>query len=421
MLDRTIAPPFQRTTAFELISPQKENLRGGSVAYFILGGTQDVSKIEVLFPAGRWVEKMWGSAYFTANLLSKGTHKQNSFAIAQQLDRYGAHLEISPGLDIVSISLYILNKNFERSLSLFIELLTESILPQEEFDLLKSIYLQNLKVNQEKTSFQASKLVRKNLFGESHPYGKELEEKEVIELTRDALSDHYTQFFKAATILVSGKISQAHRQLISNTFGVFGNHAIIPPENFANVGTLATSREIKAKDGSVQSSIRMAKRSIGKSHHDYADALLLNHILGGYFGSRLMKNIREEKGLSYGISSSLHALKNDSYLVIGADVNQENLELTFDEIRKELNRLRTEAVSDEELNTARNHFIGSLQLEITTSFAHADKIKNIILFNLSPGHYQNMIQRVVSITAEDLILVANKYFAEDSFIEIAVG
>jgi predicted Zn-dependent peptidase len=420
MLDRTIAPPFQRSTAFELISPQKETLRGGAVAYFILGGTQDVSKIEVLFPAGRWVEKMWGSAYFTANLLSKGTHKQNSFAIAQQLDRYGAHLEISPGLDIVSISLYILNKNFERSVSLFIELLTESILPQEELDLLKSIYLQNLKVNQEKTSFQASKLVRKNLFGESHPYGKELEEKEVIELTRDAMSDHYTRFFKDATILVSGKVSEAHRQLISSAFGVFGNHAIHPVK-VGNVEPLVTSREIKSKEGSVQSSIRMAKRSIGKSHPDYADALLLNHILGGYFGSRLMKNIREEKGLSYGISSSLHALKNDSYLVIGADVNQENLELTFDEIRKELNRLRTEFVSEEELNTARNHFIGGLQLEITTSFAHADKIKNIILFNLSPGHYQNMIQRVISITAEDLKLVANKYFGEDSFVEIAVG
>lgn len=420
MLDRTIAPPFQRSTAFELISPQKELLRGGAVAYFILGGTQEVSKIEVLFPAGRWVEKMWGSAYFTANLLSKGTHKQTSFEIAQQLDRYGAHLEISPGLDVVSVSLYILNKNFEQSLNLFIELLVESILPQEELDLLKSIYLQNLKVNQEKTSFQASKLVRKKLFGESHPYGKELEEKEVIDLTHDALLNHYTQFFKTATVLVSGKVSETHRHLLSDAFGIFGNHAI-HSVTVANAGTTVTSREIKSKEGSVQSSIRMAKRSIGKAHPDYFDALFLNHILGGYFGSRLMKNIREEKGLSYGISSSLHALKNDSYLVIGADVNQENLELTFDEIRKELNRLRTEVVSAEELNTARNHFIGGLQLEITTSFAHADKIKNIILFSLSPNYYQAMIHRIISITPEDLTLAANKYFTENSFVEIAVG
>jgi zinc protease len=420
MLDRTIAPPFQRSTDFELISPDKEILRSGAATYFILGGTQDVSKIEVIFPAGRWTEKRWGAAYFSANLLSKGTHRQPSFAIAEQLDRYGAHLEISPALDVVSISLYILNKNFERSLNLFVELLTESILPQEEFDLLKSIYIQNLKVNQEKTSFQASKLIRKNLFGESHPYGKELEEKDVIDLTREALSNHYTQFFKAATIFVSGKVSEKNRQLVSNSFGTFQHH-LIRPVDVANNGTVAKFREIKAKEGSVQSSIRMAKRSIGKTHSDYVDALFLNHILGGYFGSRLMKNIREEKGLSYGISSSLHALKNDSYLVIGADVNQENLELTFDEIRKELQRLRTEPVTEDELNTARNHFIGSLQLEITTSFAHADKIKNIILFNLSPDHYRNMINRIISMSAEDLTRIADKYFVEDSFVEIAVG
>lgn len=134
-----------------------------------------------------------------------------------------------------------------------------------------------------------------------------------------------------------------------------------------------------------------------------------------------MKNIREDKGLSYGISSSLHALKNDSYLVIGADVNRENLELTFTEIAKELKKLRSETVDKQELDIARNHFIGSLQLEITTSFAHADKIKNIILFNLPSQYYQNMIARVDSITAEDLVRIADQHFAEESFFEIAVG
>jgi predicted Zn-dependent peptidase len=117
----------------------------------------------------------------------------------------------------------------------------------------------------------------------------------------------------------------------------------------------------------------------------------------------------------------LHALKNDSYLVIGADVNSENVSVAFDEIGKELKRLRTEKVDEEELTIARNHFIGSLQLEITTSFAHADKIKNIVLFGLSPQYYQNMISRVDVITAEDLMHTADRYFAENSFIEIAVG
>ena len=141
MLDRTLAPPFNRSTSFELIQPQKKILKGGAESYFILGGTQEVSKVEIVFAAGRWVEKTWGASYFSANLLSKGTKKKTSFEIAHLLDLYGAHLEINPGLDFVSVSLYILNKNFEPAILLFLELLNESVFPQEEFDLLKSIYL----------------------------------------------------------------------------------------------------------------------------------------------------------------------------------------------------------------------------------------------------------------------------------------
>jgi zinc protease len=419
MLDRTLAPPFKRTTSFELIQPQKKILAGGAEAYFVLGGTQNVSKVEIVFPAGRWVESVWGGAYFTSNLLSKGTKKKTSFDIANQLDQHGAHLEINPGLDFVSLSLYILNKNFEPAILIFLELLTESIFPQNELDLLKSIYLQNLKVNQEKTSFAASQLVRKNLFGEAHPYGKELDDADVMQLSRDALLEHYKRFFSKATILVSGKVSDSNQEIIAQAFAPFQHHLI--QQNDLPGNDAKSLREVIVKKGSVQSSIRMAKKSVEKAHTHYVDALFLNHILGGYFGSRLMKNIREEKGLSYGISSSLNALKHDSYLVIGADVNRENLDLTFDEIGKELKRLRTETIDEEELNLARNHFIGSLQLEITTSFAHADKIKNIVLFNLSPQFYQQMITRVDAITADDLVSIADRYFSEDSFVEVAVG
>ena len=165
----------------------------------------------------------------------------------------------------------------------------------------------------------------------------------------------------------------------------------------------------------------LEKHPLEDEHDDYAAVIFLNHIFGGYFGSRLMKNIREEKGLSYGISSSVHTMIRGNHMVIGADVNRENLELTFDEIRKELKRLRTEKIGSSELETARNHFIGSLQLEITTSFAHADKVKNILVFNLPNDYYQNLISRVDAITAEELKQVADKYFSEDSFIEIAVG
>jgi zinc protease len=420
MLDRTLAPPFNRTTDFDLLHPEKVVTTSGAEIYFVLGGSQDVSKVELIFPAGRWVEKVWGASYFSSQLLNKGTKQKGSYEIAQRFDSLGAHLEVHSALDFVSVSLYSLNKNLDAGLRLLLEMLTESIFPEKELEQLKSIYLQNLKVNREKTSFQASLLIRKNIFGETHPYGKELEEAEVNPLQQQQVAEHFNNFFKTCTILVSGKVTEANQRLIASVFAPFAFHALQKKEPTTFIAA-PSYRQVVEKEGSVQSTIRMGKRFIDRTHADYVDTVFLNHILGGYFGSRLMKNIREEKGLSYGISSSLHALKHDSYLMIGADVNRENTTLTFEEIGKELKRLRTEPIDGEELETARNHFTGSLQSEITTSFAHADKIKTILLYGLPPEHYQNMIRRIDAITADDLLRTASTYFKEDSFIEVAVG
>ena len=216
------------------------------------------------------------------------------------------------------------------------------------------------------------------------------------------------------------RLSEKHQQLIKDSFAPFSLNTLkAAPHNAAEKN--GAMRQVVTKDGSVQSSVRIGKTSVGREHEDYAAVVFLNHILGGYFGSRLMKNIREEKGLSYGISSSVHTMVRGNHLIIGADVNRENLDITFEEIRKELKRLRTEKIGSSELETARNHFIGTLQLEITTSFAHADKVKNILVFNLPNDYYQNLITRVDSITADELMNIAETYFSEESFIEIAVG
>jgi predicted Zn-dependent peptidase len=420
MLDRTLAPPFLRSTSFQLIQPKKISTAQGADIYYILGGTQEICKIELIFPAGRWFEKSAGASYFAAQLISKGTKNKSSFEIAELLDQYGAHLEINPGMDVVSVSLYILTRHLEPSLSLLLDLLTASVFPHKELEQLKSIYLQNMRVNREKTSFQASTIIRKNIFGETYPYGRELEDDAVIALPREALVDHFREFYNPSIILVSGNINDYQGQLIARALSPFSNFSSIRP-GIVPYEKTNPFRQIVEKDGSVQSSIRMGKTSVARSHRDYSAILFLNHILGGYFGSRLMKNIREEKGLSYGISSSLHTMSMNSYLMIGADVNRENLNLAFTEIRKELHRLRTERIGSTELETARNHFIGSLQLEITTSFAHADKFKNILLFNLPEDFYQKLIGRIDQIGADELLTIAEGYLNEDSFMEVAVG
>jgi zinc protease len=419
MLDRKTAPAYNQSTAFDLISPDARKLSNGIDLFFVRGGSQEVMKVELLFKAGRWVEAFPGAAYFTAHLLSKGTSKRSSFEIAQIFDLYGAHLEVNAGLDFVSVALYSLTKNLEPVLDLLLEILTDPIFPDKEITQAQSIYIQNLRVNMEKTSFLASKLYRKNLFGEWHPYGVELEESHVNALLRAQLSAHFATFFREPTIFVSGKVDVENEKLITRTFA--GYHAQKSPSRKIDFIDTEPVHVYQEKEKSVQSSIRMGRRAVMRSDPDYSSVIFTAHILGGYFGSRLMKNLREEKGLTYGVSSSVHPLKHTSYLVIGADVNKENVDLTFEEIRNELRKLRAERISPDELQTARNHFIGSLQSEITTPFAHADKLKTIYLNNLPSDYYQRMIHNILTLSPENLMETSEKYFHEAKCFEIAVG
>jgi zinc protease len=419
MLDRKSPPPFVHSTSFDLLQPERIRLPNGIETFVVAGGSQDVFKIDLVIPAGRWYEHVRGASYFSANLLSKGTTTQNSFEIAQIFDRYGAHLEVQPGLDFVMISLYGLNRFLTPVLDLLLEMITQPSFPAKEIEQHKNIFLQTLKINEEKTSFLASKAFRKKLFGDAHPYGVELEENDINALQQEQIITHFNQYYQDVTLFVSGKIDNDFKKQIERQFSQLNVSRVREATRPAFAQEAFHDRI--TKEGSVQASIRMGKRSIMRTHPDYAEVIFVSHILGGYFGSRLMKNIREEKGLTYGIYASLHPLQRDGYVLIGADVNNENIDLTLNEIRKELKRLRTEKVSSEELDTAKNHFIGSLQSEITTPFAHADKIRTIFISNLQQDFYHQMILKINSMSAEQIISVSEKHLHEDSFSHVAAG
>jgi predicted Zn-dependent peptidase len=419
MLDRKTPPPFQHTTSFTLLEPEKITLPNGLTIVFVNGGEQEVTKIEFVFKAGKWFETKPGIAYFTTHLLQKGTTTKNSYEISELIDQHGLSVEVNPGFDFSSISLYGLSKNIYQSFDLVKEILSQPTFPENELQQAKDIYVQGLRINLEKTSYLASKQLRQNLFGASHPYGKDASVEEVNALTRDSLSAFHQQRFTDFEVICSGKITRTIKDAVINLVSSFTKYGMDKPEGHTII--TGEKKQYIEKQDSVQSSIRMGKRSIGRTHDDYAALLLLNHIFGGYFGSRLMKNIREEKGLTYGIYSSLSPLKNDCFITIGADVNKENRELTVEEIKKELQALREKVIDSNELETARNHFIGSMQSELSTPFAHADKIKSSILHNLPQGFYQSLILKIDALMQDDLQRTAKKYFDEESFIEVAVG
>lgn len=419
MLDRSKPPVFNKSFSFDLIDPEHVRLESGADIWYIKGGDQNVIKIEVVFSAGKWYEPLLGVSYFTANLLNKSTAGKNSFEIASAFDELGAHLEVQPGNDHVTISLYSLTKKLAPALALLREILLTATFDERELQQLKSIYLQNLKVSKEKTSVLASNAFREIIFGKDHPYGAEVDETATAQITQQQLIDFHNTFFKSYTIFISGKIDASAKQLITETFGTFLHQPAITQE-IEEQNILPAHLHLE-KEGSVQSSLRIGKKTIQRTATDYPALLLLTHILGGYFGSRLMKNIREEKGLTYGIHSTLRHLKHDSFIIIGTDVNKENKQIAFREIEQEIQKLSEKPIGPDELDIARNHFIGSLQTELSTAFAHAEKIRNVVLFDLPKDFYPEIINKINQLTPEDLQDTAQKHFQVDSFFEVSVG
>lgn len=417
MLDRSAAPPFVKATDFVLPGIQPTRLKNGCSLFINSGVQQDILKVEMLFPAGKWHEPRPGISHFTSNMLERGTSKLTAAGLAEAFDGLGAHIEIVAGYDLTTVSLYALKRNWQEAFAIITQMLVDPTFPDQELSLMKSIFLQNLKVNLEKNSFVAGQLIRKNIFG-SHPYGTSLTDKDITPVNADMLKQFHQGRYSPFAVFVTAP-SSIRGSEFEQVLNGFSN----PVSNSSNAGAPPVPKpsEHVDKPDSIQTSIRMGKRSLQLSHSDFAGLSLLNHILGGYFGSRLMKNIREEKGLTYGIYSSVNSLQHDAFFVVGADVNKTNRDLAVEEIRKEIRQLREVEIGEDELEIARNHYLGALQLEVANPFSLTDKYRDIFTNQLPHDYYSRIFREISSMESSELMRLANEYIHEDSLCTVTVG
>lgn len=418
MLDRTLAPPFVKSTSFHLPPVSKATLANGVKVIQLENIQQKLVKIEVIFDAGKWYEQKPEASHFTVQMLDKGTKSMSSRQIAEILDRYGAHLELTSNLDHASVSLYSLTKHVKSLLPVFFEIISSPSFAKKELEQLKDHFIQSLRIKNEKTSYLASKLIRKKIFGATHPYGQSAEEADITNITDSDLSFHFTSRMNPTHIFVLGQIDDLDFDSVKENINAISIKAFPVPAATKSPNDVAPV--YLEKENSVQSSIRLGKCTIQRDHTDFAGLTILNYYLGGYFGSRLMKNLREDKGLTYGISSSISSFKHESLLLIGTDINKENRRLAVDEILKEINLLKS-SINEDELELAKRHFIGSLQGEIASPFSILGKIKNIELNQLPVSYYQDLISKINNVSVEELIQIAEIHLKEDSLFEVVIG
>ena len=418
MLDRSLPPPFVKPVSFHLPNVSRALLPNGVPLLHLNIINQDLVKIEVVFNAGKWFEEKPEAAHFTVQMLDKGTPSLTASQIAELFDQYGAHLELSSSFDFASVSLYVLSKYLPKVYPVFLELVTAPSFNELEFTLLKSQFIQALKIKNEKTSYLASKLIRKKIFGPDYPYGQPAEEGDIDKLQVADLALFFKKRMRPSHVFVLGKISDKDLKTIEETIGTIDTTTSPAPCFSISEGS-STKSYIKKK-GSVQTSIRLGKQTLSRDHPDYPGLLILNYYLGGYFGSRLMKNLREEKGLTYGISATINSFKNNSVLLIGTDVNKENRALAISEIIREVSHLQV-SINSGDMELAKRHFIGGLQVEMASPFSILEKVKNMELHRLPNTYYQDLIHKVDGIANHDLLELAGTYFKKGSLFEVSVG
>jgi zinc protease len=422
MLNRTEAPNFNQVDQINFIAPKEQILANGIKVFTLNAGQQELVRIEFIFSNVNWDSTKPLQAVAVNSLINNGTKKLSAKQIADQIDYYGAFLQTEYAADQTIITLYSLNKHLTSVLPIVWSILNESVFPEKELSIFVQNQKQKLQVNLQKNDFLARKTFANAIFGNT-PYGMDIAAADYDLLKREDLLAYYQAAFKPenCTIVAAGKFGLEEFELLDKFFGrSWENHGADVPMHFTYQATAGKEIYLEKSDA-VQSALRIGQLSINRKHADFPSLQILNCVLGGYFGSRLMANIREDKGYTYGIGSGISALKDAGYFFIATEVGTEVCNEALREIEKEINLLQTTLVGEQELNLVRSYMLGAMLGSLENAFSHADKFKNIYFSGLGYDYYQKYIQTVKSITSEEILATANTYLNWNEMTKVIVG
>lgn len=423
-LNRNPSPQIQTITKIDLPTIDKSNLTNSIPVFSINVGTQEVVKIQLLFKAGIWFQTQPLQAFFTGQMLEEGSRNYTAAEIAEKLDDYGAYVHKKVNRDNTCIDILTLNKHMESVLTMVAEMVKYPLFGEQELNRLREQERQEFIVRNQKVNHIAQKNFSALLFGEKHPYGSTANIEDYDKITPSVLKQFHEMHYGSGNcqIFISGKINETTLNLVSQFFG---------QETWGTIETVQTpthaassSSELKhyiPKENVLQSAIRMGKRTIGKTHPDYFALSTVTTLFGGYFGSRLMNNIREDKGYTYGIYAGIYPHLHDSSFSISSEVGVDVAEKAVDEIRFELKRLRTEKVHEEELDLVKNYMSGTFLRTLNGPFALGNVIKSLYEHDLPEDFYQKYLNQIHQLNTEDVINIANQYLHEDQMLELIVG
>lgn len=425
MINRKETPHIYSPVEFEYKLPDcaTQQLDNGIPLYYVNDCIEPVIQIELVFPAGLWHESKKAIAQATAALIKSGTSSKTSFQINETFEQYGASVKAGAGNDWASFSVSCMTRHIGQLLPLMAELITDTVFPQTEVDL----YIQNAKqrmaVQLKKSDFIANRYIDRYLFGANHPYGKFSEMEDMDQISREDLQAHLKQHYSSnnCKIFMAGQFTDHEVKLVNDYFGkqAWNEQSTSIPE-YHMVSAAEKKYRVSNDANGVQGSIRLLRPFPEKQHPDFTPMIVLNTVFGGYFGSRLMSNIREDKGYTYGIHSYLYNNIRSGAYIITTEAGKDVCEAAIAEVYKEMDLLKNELVSEEELTLVKNYLLGTILGDLDGAFQIIQRWKNLILNDFTVDRFYNNIQTYKTINAGDLQALAQKYLNKEDFYELVV-
>ncbi|MEL6133582.1 MAG: pitrilysin family protein [Bacteroidota bacterium] len=424
-LDRATAPEAAPLHNVTLPDYQQTQLSNGTPLYLLPFGAVEVVEFQVIFKAGKAYETAVGVSAYTSRLMQEGTQNYTSLQIAQGLDGHGAWLSVEIGEESLAFKLATTTDKLAEVLPYLMDILQHPLFPEREFVRMKGQAMDRLKVSEQKSRTKAQREFNALMFGKAHPYGQTMGTEELAAIEMDLLKAYYTELLVPGNmqIIVVGHYREdLLMDLLETSFGQMSRAAfILPPSKTAADAARAQPGRYHIAHEGPQSTIRMGHRGVARNHPDYYKIDVANTIFGGYFGSRLMKNIREEKGYTYGIYSAYWPHRHHGELVIQADVGNEYAELTIEEVKKEIIRLQDQGVDASEMDLVKNYLLGRSINRRETLFQLGDLLRFSVTHDISFAELDRRYEVLNELKKEEIADIAKQYFRIDDMIEVVVG
>lgn len=424
MTDRQQHPPITQLDHIALHFPSQLKLSCGIPIWVIDGGDEQVCTLNIYVPGGTMHESQPLESLVTSQLCLEGSAHYHARKIAQELDYCGAWKSAQNHDTMCQLSLSTINEHYERLLPIMADALQAPTLPEEELDICRRRLAATYATLRGRVKYLAAVELRRQYYGDGHPLVADADPEALLHMSREDLVRFWRRFYHPAgcRVVLAGKVSD---HMLSVTDRVLGGwtdgHSAAMPDDRWHTAPSDQMLTVVNKPGAVQAAVAMALQAVPREHPDYLPLRMVVTALGGYFGSRLMSNIREDKGYTYGISAFLSGRQHDGFVGVSTECDVRHTWQVIGEVKREIDRLRDQPIAMDELNVVRQYMLSEQLKTLDTPFSLASYVASTWLYGVYPEYYNQQIHTIMHATPQQLQQVAQRYLDNSRWRIVVAG